>query len=289
MLTAWSGEGCQTLVAEWWLVPGRRTVSIDCRFPIERRPRRVLEGERVLLPEWMIRKADERYLGIRLVLERRLFGMGYQQLDSRYFNSMPRDSGVMIRGLVPIDAICPGQTFPGDIDLLVIPFEKDELVASRALAIESKAVRASYARQHRSPNSFGFSQASALLALGFPLVGVAHLIVSDRSPESAWRKMAMTTLLDAETGLVDEFREVYVDMLPSDLIERCVGRLRGNCPDQRIGLLSSFIGGEGHWIPSGRSAEYNEEASLGVINSIARYYEQNAESFFETLRYPPEK
>lgn len=99
----------------------------------------------------------------------------------------------------------------------------------------------------------------------------------------------MTTLLDAETGLVDEFREVYVDMLPSDLIERCVGRLRGNCPDQRIGLLSSFIGGEGHWIPSGRSAEYNEEASLGVINSIARYYEQNAESFFETLRYPPEK
>lgn len=264
-------------------------MSMDCRFPIKRRPRRVLEGERVLLPEWMIRKADERYLGIRLVLERRLFGMGYQQLDSRYFNAMPRDSEVMIRGLVPIEQICPGHTFPGDIDLLVIPFEGDELVASRALAIELKAVRASYARQHRSPNSFGFSQAEALLSMGFPLVGVAHLIVSDRSPESAWRKMAMTTVLDAETGLLDELREIRVDMLPSDLIERCVGRLRRNCRDQRLGLLSTYIGGDGHWIPSGRSAEYNEGASLDVIHSIAQYYERNAESFFETLRYPPDK
>ncbi|WP_259758955.1 hypothetical protein [Pseudomonas sp. GCEP-101] len=262
---------------------------MDCRFPIKRRPRRVLEGERVLLPEWMIRKADERYLGIRLVLDRRLFGMGYQQLDSRYFDAMPRDSGVMIRGLVPIEKICPGRILPGDIDLLVIPFEGDELLASRALAIELKAVRASYARQHRSPNSFGLSQASALLSLGFPLVAVAHLIVSDRSPESAWRKVMYTTLLDAETGLVDELREIQVDMLPSDLINRSYGRLRGNCHDQRIGLLSTYIGGQGHWLPLGRSAEYNDEASLDVIHSIAQYYERNAESFFETLRYPPDK
>lgn len=146
-------------------------MSIDLRFPIKRRPRRVLDGERVLLPEWMIRKADERYLGIRFVLERQLFGMGYQQLDSNYFNKMPRDSGVMIMGLVPIEEICPGQTFPGDIDLLVIPFEGDELLASRALAIEVKAVRALYARPHRSPNSFGLSQAGALLSLGFRWLG----------------------------------------------------------------------------------------------------------------------
>jgi hypothetical protein len=74
------------------------------------------------------------------------------------------------------------------------------------MAIEVKAIRASFAKQGRSPNEYGFSQAAALIAIGFPYVTVAHLIVSDRSPRSAWRKMMGAVVLNSD-GELGEFVE----------------------------------------------------------------------------------
>ena len=84
--------------------------------------------------------------------------------------------------MVQMSLLKPAVRFPGDIDILIVPYENDFLQLDRVLAIEVKVVRASFEKQGRSPNDFGISQTKALLRAGFPYCAVAHLIVSDESP-----------------------------------------------------------------------------------------------------------
>jgi hypothetical protein len=157
--------------------------EINYRKPIRVRPRRLLDGDYAFrIPESMMEKDDEKALCLRFICNRRLFGAGYRALLPDYFDSMTLQSGVLIRGFVPTAKLFSEVSFPGDIDLLIIPFEADELVLSMTLAIELKAVRAKFKRQGKSPNQYGFSQASALLDCGLAYVAVAHLIVSDNTP-----------------------------------------------------------------------------------------------------------
>jgi hypothetical protein len=58
--------------------------------------------------------------------------------------------------------------------LLAIPYEENEMILSMTIAIEVKIVRACYSNKGKSPNQYGFSQASALLEHGFPYAGVGQ-------------------------------------------------------------------------------------------------------------------
>src|SRR5690349_15958157 len=156
------------------------------RVPLTHRPRRIGDGEvAIVLPKALFEKDDEIALGARLVCNRRLFGACYSGIVPSYYDSMGRESGVMVGGFVRSANVLPAMSFPGDIDLLVIPYENDELVVSETLTIELKAVRAKFAKQGKSPNEYGFSQAKAMLSHGFPYSAVAHLITSDSSPEDS--------------------------------------------------------------------------------------------------------
>ncbi len=233
----------------------------------------------------MVEKNDEIFLGLQLICNRRLFGECFRLLMPRHFELMGRKSGVMIGGFVPSEELLQGMTFPGDVDLLIIPYENDELVVSQTLAVELKVVRAKYEKQGKSPNQLGLSQATAMLEHGFPHAAVAHLIVSDDSPEDKWRNVFMTRLLDATTGSVEEPWGVVKDMMPEDLIHRCFGRLEANCKDKRLGLLASYMTSHGIWIPTGRLAERNPKTSKRTMDAIAGYYNANVERFFDTPRY----
>lgn len=238
-------------------------------------------------------KAEELII-VSLMGDRKLFGLAYCELQPDYFDDMPLGSGVFVAPLVRTSDIIFSARKPGDIDLLIIPYEGDELVLDRVLAIEVKAVRAKFSRPGKSPNEFGFSQASSLLDLGFPYVAVAHLIISDISPEEHWREMYYAEVLDRE-GNVKPLGPVMVDPLPDILTDRSFGRLRSNCPLPSIGLLSAYLfspifkniepGKHAIHFPTGSAARLNPRFEIKTLDSVASYFESNVSSFLDNPRY----
>lgn len=257
----------------------------EYRIPLNVRPKQIYDGETAIwLSKRLVEKNDERAMGARLVCNRRLFGDCYHTLAPRFFDHVGDKSGVMIASFVSSAEIFPDLTFPGDIDLLVIPYCDDELIISETFAIELKVVRASFAKQGKSPNDFGFSQSKALFDYGLPYSALAHLITSDTSPEESWRELLVTRVVDADAGAVEPPWSQRVDMLPSDLIARSYGRLKSNCDVDSLGLLSTYITDTGIWTSEGRAAARNSEVPIAVLDAIARFYKLNFRNFFDTPR-----
>ena len=205
---------------------------------------------------------------------------------------MPYRSGVYVRPLVTTRKVIHGAERPGDIDLLIIPYEGDDIVVSRTLALEIKAVRASFDRPGKSPNDMGFSQAQHLSELGFPFVGVAHLIVSHPSPPGAWKTRSIAQVID-ESGQIGDFAEASCDWLPADLIDRSYGRRVTSCTNPNVGFVSAYLekselteSRSGHWIPSGRVSQRNPFTQDKTVEMIANYFKFNLRWFHEIPRYP---
>lgn len=239
-----------------------------------------------MVPTGAAHKYDERYVTYAWLGNRRLFGEVYRRLLPEYFQSMPMDGGVMIGSFIRSESVFPGLSFPGDIDVLVIPYEKDQLVLSRTLTIEIKIIRATYLRQEKSPNQFGFSQAGGLLAAGFPYVAVGHLIVSDHSPKEAWRDVGMTTIIDADVGSCTPMQIATRDMLPADLMDRSHGRLLNNCPNPVLGYFSAYPVSKGTWFPRCAKTSPNPFVSEEVMDGVYDFYQQNHQSFLWTRSHP---
>ncbi len=177
--------------------------------------------------------------------------------------------------------------YPGDVDLLIVPYSDGRLWLSDAVAVEVKIVRASFLKQGRSPNKLGVSQARGLLDKGFPRVAVLHLITSDTSPPEAWRQMARTRILDSE-GHCSPLEPVIVDMLPADLIRRTSGRLAAVIGvDLPIGHVATYMSGQDRlWMPSGSSARRNPKASTYVMDSIEKLISMFPEAFINVPSRP---
>ncbi|MDQ0464209.1 hypothetical protein QO010_001990 [Caulobacter ginsengisoli] len=242
------------------------------------------------VPLGYAQRAHELAATVAFISNRPLFGEVYRQLEWAFFRQMPQKSGLLLGLVVPTNQIVPGATNPGDIDLLIIPYEEDELVLERTMAIEIKVIRASYLRQGKSPNEFGFTQGQALLALGFPYAGVAHLIVADESPAEAWREVGQYRV--AQEDRLEDPKRVLADMLPADLIRRGMGRLEANCIDDRLALVSAYVGRSdltihepGVWIPRCRSGQLNAAPNEALLDSVARFYHRNRDRMLDTPRY----
>lgn len=270
---------------------------MDFRHKFKRRPPFIPSGGIAFaLPRRMIEANAEEAIAVSFVTHRRLFGYSYSLLLPRYFHEMPERSGVFILLFSQTKAFAPGAVRPGDVDLLAVPYEGDELVLDQTLAVELKVVRASYGRQGKSPNEFGFSQASALWDLGFPYVAVGHLIVSDQSPSDAWQETMTFEVIDAE-GNVRERQSQIVDRLPWMLTDRNYGRLAKACPREEFGLLSAFVRhsdialaakSKAHlWYPAGRPASRNPGHSPAVLENVATLFDAHPERWFDNPRYDP--
>lgn len=256
--------------------------------PLIQRPRFSHDGEiRYLLPKAMVERHDEIAITIELICNRKLFGECYRRLMPNCYRSLGRKSGVMIGAFIPSKLIIPEMKFPGDFDLLIIPYNNDRLLISETLIVEIKIVRAKYIKQGKAPNEFGFSQANATLQNGFPYAAVAHLVTSDTSPIEEWREMLSATVADADTGKLEDLKEIAVDMRPFNLMLRSFGRLNSNCNDNSLGLLAAYISTEntGLWFPQGRPAKKNPLASMPTLRAIAEYYNANFKSFLDTPKY----
>jgi len=228
-------------------------------------------------------ETDEFLVVANFVASRMLFGSCYRILRPDYFEKMPRGSGVFVSLFSVTADLLSGIEIPGDIDLLIVPYEGNELVLSEALAIECKVVRASFAKQGKSPNQMGFRQANGLVSAGFPLVGVLHLIVSDTSPQSAWPEITVGTAGAGDT--LTDMREEKMDILPKTLIERATGKLRFHNGESGIGIAACYPDEKGHWVPDGQSCIVNMAASTKTMDAIFEYYSQNYQDFIDIPRY----
>ena len=246
------------------------------------------------IPRRLVELNDEQAITVEFVSRRRLFGDGYSRLQSDYFWHMPPASGVFVFLFAPTFWFAPTATKPGDVDMLIVPYEGDELVLNRTLAVEIKVVRATVHKPGRSPNEFGFSQAEGLKALGFPYVAVAHLIVSEESPKEAWQEMLTFKVLD-DAGNVGDRHMQLVDTLPLTLMHRTQGRLEKACSSDDIGLLSAFVRyadlevasryKNGIWYSEGRQAIQNRNVSTRVMKAVGDLFEARPEWWLDNPRH----
>ncbi|WP_133244866.1 hypothetical protein [Caulobacter radicis] len=271
--------------------------SHSYRRKFERRPPYIpAGGVAFALPKKLAEANAEEAVTISLICHRRLFGECYSRIFPKYRFSVSEISGVFILSFAETKLFLSGVERPGDIDLLIVPYEKDELILDQAFALEVKIVRASYERQGKSPNEFGFSQGRALLEMGFPYVGVAHLIVSDESPQEAWREMRRYEVLDQDGNVGNEGIDV-LDHLPWMLVERVYGRLAKACVNDDLALLSAFVkhSDEGLaakysgvvWMPVGRVARRNPKINSRLLDAIGDFFIARPNYWFDSPSRDP--
>lgn len=255
---------------------------------MEHRPRIYSDGENIFyLRKKLVLDNSEIAVILSLICNRRLFGRSYCGLMPDCFENMGKKGGVLIGICVPTGLIIPGITFPGDIDLLVIPYEKDRLIVSKTLCIEVKVVRATYSKQSKAPNEFGFSQANATLAHGFPYSAVAHIIAGNSSPQESWREVFLVEIKNPDTGELGKFSKIRTDMLPRTLMDRTSGRLNAHCNNAAIGLLSAYVsyGSDGFWLPWAKPATKNPKLSMTTCKNIGDYYKKYYRYFVDIPKY----
>lgn len=268
------------------------------RSKIVRRPKYLRSGEMAyVLPRSYLREKHEVLLITALITNRYLFGLVYAGMVPNYFFRMPEKSGVFVAVNVHTELLSTRVTKPGDIDLLIIPYEGDFLVLDQIVAIEVKAIRARFVNQGKSPNSLGMSQADGLIKIGFPYVGVAHLIVSDESPEELWRPMGVFRVLD-EYGRCEPLPDLDVDWMPVDLMARAIGKMEAACENKSVGLAAVYLGSkdehfaggrgnDGAWHPDVRKAVYNEQFDRELVLRVASLLEAKPQAFMDIPRFDP--
>lgn len=257
------------------------------KISLNKRPLKVRNGESAFFVDSkLVARNDEIALGIQFICNRRLFGACYRLLMPSTFDSIGRSGGVMILPFVESSLLLPEMKFPGDIDLLIVPYDGDQLLISETLVVELKIVRASFLKQGKSPNEYGFSQANALLNSGFPYSAVIHLIISDESPKESWKVATRAKVIDDE-GRVEILGDYRHDLLPVDLLNRNYGRLVANCDNPDLGILATYFASStnGVWFPNGRAANFNGKVNQDTLNSIASFYLKNYENFLDTPKH----
>lgn len=270
----------------------RLVLPEDQTHDIRNRPRAFEHGEPLFaLSEKDAAANTEPALIWSLIARRRHFGNIYRELQPDYFWEMSEPSGVFISALVPTHLVFPRAVQPGDIDLLIVPYERGRLFLSRVMAVEIKVIRASFAKPGKSPNDFGFSQARGLLRLGVPYVAVVHLIVSDQSPITHWRKYIACRIVgpNDEAEMLDE---VVSDPLPMELTSRSFGRMVANCNDTSLGLVAQFMPNvadhaEGCYFPESRPARQNPHTDPIALSRVAAFFDRYWRHFVDTPRFDP--
>lgn len=273
--------------------------DFNMRFSTKAKPKFLRSGTPIFgLKPSSIEQREELAMTLAFIVKRRLCGHAYAGIQPDYFYEMPEGSGVYLAAVVPTRMLAPAVTFPGDVDLLIIPYEGDELLLHRVVAVEIKVIRAGYARQGKSPNTHGVSQAKGLLEMGFPYAAVAHLIVTDDiSPREVWREMGVARILDSD-GRVEFLPNIDHDMMPIDLMHRAMGRLEALTPGSELGLIVAYLGRtkeelvgiderSSMYLPDCRRALLNQKPSMELLHSVAACFEKYHQRFLDNPRHDP--
>lgn len=228
-------------------------------------------------------KWDEESVVANIIANMKVFGRWYSALQPNLYLELGLHSGVMVTMSVPIQKVESELSFPGDIDILVIPYENDFLLLSLTTVVEIKILRAEKRRLRKSPNQFGFSQASALLEHGFPYAALGHVIVTDDVRDKPNREMLLARAGHQES--ITSLTPTVEDAFEIDLRNRTYGRLASNTPNDDIGLFAMNFDGSRVFESLGKACRFNPNYDSGLLNGIQRFYEENTDIFIEIPRY----
>lgn len=231
-------------------------------------------------------KWDEESVVANIIANMKVFGRWYSALQPNLYLESGLHSGVMVTMSVPIQKIKSELSFPGDIDILVIPYENDFLLLSLTTVVEIKILRAEKKRLGKSPNRFGFSQASALLEHGFPYVALGHVIVTDDERDEPNREMLLARVGHQKS--ITSLTPIAEDAFEVDVCNRTHGRLERNTPNDDIGLFAMNFDGSRVFEALGKACRFNPDYDSRLLNGIQRFYEENADVFIEIPRYSDE-
>lgn len=230
---------------------------------------------------------DEEEIVAHIIADMKIAGRWFSALmPNLYFESGPY-SGLMVTMSAPSHKIVPNMQFPGDIDILAIPYDKNELILSETLVIEIKIIRGEKRRPGKSPNKFGHSQATALVNHGFPHVAIGHIIVTNDPLNTPNREMRVATIGPEET--VSSLEDIKLDMFENDLALRSFGKLKKICENDEIGYFVMNYDGKRIFEPLGWSCPLNPKCNIELFEKIGHFYEKNYRIFSELPRYSIEE
>lgn len=229
---------------------------------------------------------DEENVVAGIIANMHILGRWISALMPNLYLELGLYSSFMTTMSVPSKAITATMSFPGDIDILVIPCDEDELILSKTLAVEVKILRGEKRRPAKSPNKYGRSQALSLLKHGFPYVGIGHVIVTDDLPDAPNKEMLVGAVSSGET--VTSLKPSKIDAFELDLANRSLGRLKSVCSTTEIGYFTMNFDAKRIFEPLGRACVPNHRWNPELFDSINRFYNQNCQRFFEAPRYSPD-
>lgn len=132
------------------------------------------------LPTLHIRLLRDRYAFVHL-LDFVFYGIGWQncaQWDCEVYFDVPRGRlGFTVGGR------------PGDVDLLIVPCWGRQRLWEDAVAVEVKSYRLPRSARDKSPGDSGRAQVWGLADMGFPFVGLLHLVAIEAGGPSEWRDL----------------------------------------------------------------------------------------------------
>lgn len=228
---------------------------------------------------------DEEYVVAEIIANMHILGRWLSALMPNLYLEAGLYSSFMVTMSVSSKEIVADMSFPGDIDILVIPCDEDELILSKTLVVEVKILRGEKRRPAKSPNKYGHSQAASLLEHGFPYVGIGHVIVTDDLADTPNKEMFVATMGPGET--ITSLESIKVDIFEHDLANRSLGRLKNICGTTEIGYFVMSFDGKRVFEPLGRACISNRKYDLALLDSINHFYNENYQIFFEAPRYSP--
>lgn len=228
-------------------------------------------------------KWDEENVVAHIIANMKIAGRWFCAIMPNLYLEAGPQSGLMVTMSVPSKSIIPDMVYPGDIDILVIPYESNELILSKVIAVEIKILRAEKRRPNKSPNKYGFSQAASLFDYGFPYVAVGHLIVTDETLDNPDRNAVIA--LTGENGRIASCRPEAVDMFEKDIALRSFGRLKKSCENDQLGYFVMNYDGRRMFEPIGYSCSQNMNYNEKLFRQIGAFYKENYQIFLELPRY----
>lgn len=176
---------------------------------------------------------------------------------------------------------------PGDIDYLIIPYMKNEIMISKSIAIEVKIVRPTINNPAKNANTMGGKQVNGLLKDGFPYVGLLHISIPEAFPEETKLKIPIYNMDMSDTG---EYK--LIDMFPSIHADRHKGRIISMDLPSTIGydvvalsVTNDGNGFSGNTFGGQNFGGYNPNISNDLIHAIDNLVKNESELFEKIIWY----
>ena len=175
---------------------------------------------------------------------------------------------------------------PGDVDILILPIQAEEILYDYAIAIEAKIFRPTLKNPGKNVNKFGLSQALGLRRDGFPFVGLLHIALPENTPHQLRPKIPlMENKLDGKGNLLFSGQHIAIDPFSLMAAYRQEGRLKAKQipPDISYKVLAFEISQNGSLIANTVGFSYsghkNPFYSKKVEKLLTNFYQKNSEFF----------